>query len=153
MTIFAVFFSSLSKSIERAQMISLFVSFYDIFSTTSVAMNPSEIEELDIQETYHNIPFISKLDYLDNCPNVNPKDVRCAKFLISKLHGKASHIVTFSWKEYKVNFDGLKKKLGHFRPHHMECFLLWNMLGLLRLNLDGRILLRNRTWKMCIVKS
>ena len=63
---------------------------------------------------------------------MNPKDVKCAKFLISKLHGKTSHIVTYSRKEYVVNSDGLKKKV-RFWPRHMEYYCYQNMLGLLRL--------------------
>jgi hypothetical protein len=104
-----------------------------IFATMNVTMNPSEIEEFDIQETYHNIPFLSKSASLDNCPNVNPKEVECVKFLISKLYGKTSHDVTYSQKEYKINFDGLKKKIGRYWPRLIEYYCYQNMLGLLRL--------------------
>ena len=64
---------------------------------------------------------------------MNPKNVICAKFLITKLYGKTSHKVTYTRKEYKVNSDGLQKKIGRFWPRHIEYYCNQNMLGFLRL--------------------
>ena len=95
-TFFAVFFSLFLKSIKGISdrgALALMI----LFSTTSVTMNPPETKEIDIKETYHNIPFLPKLASLDNCPNVNLNDVKCAKFLIPKLYGKnISHYNIFS---------------------------------------------------------
>ncbi len=122
----------------------LCVRFRDLCFTTSVTMNPSDVEEFDIKGTYHDIILLCKLESLGNCLDINLTDVKCAMLFIYKLYGKTYPIITYPRKEYKIKSWGLKKELGQCWPRHNEyCFVSKHALSSSS-HLDDRMLLQIR---------